>query len=139
MNLNSGFRILLYKKDPVPYSMIVRSFRSGVISLHPINKYLAGIFIFLTLTANASASMINFDTYRMLDQGMSEGEIIYHAGPPDKEVYFEDPVHQSPESIKQYFYIPLPGDQDPHLTIITLENGIVIDIKRVQLSVPTKA
>ncbi|MHB8483001.1 MAG: hypothetical protein ACYDBV_09800 [Nitrospiria bacterium] len=82
----------------------------------------------------ASASMIDFDTYRMLDQGMSEGQIIYQAGPPDKEVYFDDPAHRSPGSIKQYFYIPLPGDQDPELTIITFEKGIVIDIKRVQVS-----
>lgn len=43
---------------------------------------------------------------------MSEGKIIYRTGTPDKdkEIYFDDSAHRSPESIKQ-FYIPLPGDQ----------------------------
>lgn len=87
---------------------------------------------------NVLAGMIDFDTYRMLDKGMSEGEIVYRAGTPDKEIYFDDPAHRSPESIKQYFYIPFPGVQDPQLTIITFKKGIVIAINRVQVSVRSR-
>ncbi|HXN07654.1 MAG TPA: hypothetical protein VN944_11405, partial [Nitrospiria bacterium] len=99
----------------------------------------AVIFFSCVLSAYASAGMIDFDTYRMLDKGMSEGEIIYRLGIPDREIYFDDAAHRTPESIKQYFYIPIPGDQDPQLTIITFKKGIVISIKRVQVSVPSKA
>jgi hypothetical protein len=139
LEIPQDFHIVLPNMDIKRYSNNIKSLSGQAFSSKSIIEISAGIFIFCTLSVVAPASMINFDTYRTLDQGMSEGEILYYAGPPDKEIYFEDPVHRSPESIKQYFYIPLPGDQDPQLTIITFEKGIVIDIKRVQVSVPTRA
>jgi hypothetical protein len=105
----------------------------------PVKDILAAMVISCLLSVPASASMIDFDIYRMLDIGMSEGEIIYRAGTPDKEIYFNDPARRSPESIKQYFYIPLPGDQDPQLTLITFKNGIVTSMKRVQVPVRSGA
>ena len=94
------------------------------------------LFVIITLCSislQAFGQMMSFDTYQMLDQGMSEGEIVYRAGSPDKEIYFDDPGRRFSESIKQYFYIPLPGDQNPQLTIITFKKGVVITIKRVDV------
>jgi hypothetical protein len=105
----------------------------------PVKEILAVIVTSCIISAHALAGTMDFDTDRMLDQGMSEGEIIYRAGTPDKKIYFDDPAHRSAESIKQYFYIPLPEDQDPQLTIITFKKGIVISIKRVQVSVRSEA
>jgi hypothetical protein len=81
------------------------------------------------------AGQIDFDTYRLLQRGMSEAEVLVRAGPPDKINSFDVGIGglQSFETVRQLFYIPRPGEVDPHLTVITTQGGRVSDIERTKL------
>ena len=67
---------------------------------------------------------------------MSEGEILFRAGHPDREVYFDTEGQRTIESIKQLFYIPGTEETDPHVTVITIQAGRAIDIERIKLFSP---
>lgn len=78
------------------------------------------------------AGQLDFDTFRMLSVEMSEAEVLSRAGFPDtKEIVAQVTEKDGTISIvRQFSYIPGPEENDPQLTVITLKNGIITDIKR---------
>jgi hypothetical protein len=79
------------------------------------------------------AGQVDTGAYLRLQKGMSEGEVLFRLGPPDKEVYFDSEAQRTPQSIKQFLYIPGPEAADPHLTIITIQQGKILNIERIKL------
>ena len=65
---------------------------------------------------------LEFRKYISIQRGMSEGELIAIAGPPD--LLFRDRVSRT------YTWLPIPGD--PFTTTVTLLAGRVQDIERVR-------
>ena len=70
-----------------------------------------------------NGGQIDFDTFKNLKIGMSEGEVIALAGIPDKEGFVSD-------TKRQLLYLPGSDADDPHITIITTRRGKVIQIDR---------
>lgn len=82
-----------------------------------------------------------FDKFIRLQKGMSEGEVLVQAGPPDQAVEegksFSSVVLPSGIStkpgfhvVKSYYYFPT--DADPFTTRIVLTGGIVTDLQRTR-------
>ncbi len=88
-------------------------------------------FCFVFTVGVGLAGQIDFGTYLQLEKGMSEGEVLFRAGVPDKEIYFDSEAQRTAKSIKQLLYIPGPEEGDPHLTIITIQRGEVLKIERI--------
>jgi DNA-directed RNA polymerase subunit H (RpoH/RPB5) len=76
---------------------------------------------------------INSSIYNRLRIGMSEGELLTIAGLPDKEVYLGTELEGIGTSIRQLLYIPGPTDSDPHLTVISIQEGRIIRIERTKI------
>lgn len=66
--------------------------------------------ILWSLSTAGLAGQIDFGTYSRLETGMSEGEVLFRAGVPDRETYFDSEAQRTVESIKQFLYIPGPGE-----------------------------
>jgi hypothetical protein len=69
---------------------------------------------------------MSLETFNLLRRGMSEGEVIVRAGPPD---------HERIETLvgvihKTWYYMPTAAN--PWMTIIRLRGGIVIETERVR-------
>lgn len=79
------------------------------------------------------AGQIDFGTYSRLETGMSEGEVLAIAGEPDKEMYLGSEKEGEENSVKQFLYIPEPKESDPHLTVITIKRGKVLNIERTKM------
>lgn len=67
---------------------------------------------------------MDFDTFIRLQKGMTEGELVLRAGRPD---------HESVENfrndiVKSYYYYPTSSN--PHITVVTLRRGRIVDIER---------
>ena len=96
-------------------------------------------FLFLCTPEPGITSQIDSGTYFRLQEGMSEGEVLTKAGSPDKEIYFDSEAQRTVESLKQLLYIPGPDESDPHLTVITIQKGRVLNIERTKIfSAPGK-
>lgn len=67
-----------------------------------------------------------FETYIQIRRGMSEGELLGRAGPPD---YRGDEVNRGLLQ-ESWYYLPTPTD--PFTTIIQLRGGRVIDTERIR-------
>jgi len=67
-----------------------------------------------------------FDTYRLIRRGMSEGELLGRAGPPD---YRGNEVNRG---LLQESWYYLPTATDPFTTIIQLRGGRVVDTERIR-------
>jgi len=67
-----------------------------------------------------------FDTYIRLERGMSEGELLVRAGPPDHETV--ENVWDYPA--KTYYYLPTVSD--PYTTVIRLRGGQIADVERIK-------
>lgn len=107
--------------------------------IHPAEITLVLLVGFLCFDDPGWAGQIDSATYFLLDEGMSEGEVLIRAGAPDKEIYFDSEAQRTAQSIKQLLYIPEPGEPDPNLTIINIQRGRVISIERIKLfSSPSK-
>ncbi len=86
------------------------------------------------------AGQIDTGAYLRLQKGMSEGEVLFRVGVPDKEVYFDSEAQRTAQSIKQLLYIPSPEEADPYLTIITILQGRILNIERIKiLSSPSES
>lgn len=100
---------------------------------------LAAGCVFVLFMAGAlpgQASQLDSDIYLRLRVGMSEGEILIRAGQPDRVIYFDGEAQRTLQSIKQFLYIPKPGDFDPRLTIISLRAGKVTEMERIKIFFP---
>lgn len=74
----------------------------------------------------AGARGLPFDTYRLIRRGMSEGELLGRAGPPD---YRGNEVNRG---LLQESWYYLPTATDPFTTIIQLRGGRVVDTERIR-------
>jgi hypothetical protein len=71
-----------------------------------------------------TARGMTFDVYARIDRGMTEGEVILRAGPPDYEA--TDAYRMG----KSWFYYPTASD--PFTTTITMRGGRVFELDRVR-------
>lgn len=76
---------------------------------------------------------IDIETFNRLQVGMSEGEVLTIAGAPDKEIFMGSESRGTGGTIKQLLYIPGPKENDPHLTVITVKKGRVINMERTKI------
>lgn len=67
---------------------------------------------------------MTFDVYARIERGMTEGEVVLRAGPPDYEA--TDAYRMG----KTWFYYPTSSD--PFTTMITLRGGQVFELDRVR-------
>jgi hypothetical protein len=67
---------------------------------------------------------MTFDVFARIDRGMTEGEVILRAGPPDYEA--TDAYRMG----KTWFYYPTSSD--PFTTAITMRGGRVFELDRVR-------
>lgn len=91
-------------------------------------------------TAPRSNRGMSFDTYIMLRQGMSEGELLQRAGSPDYEsadgtvgttVRRNRRVETfSNMEFKKFYYYPTASD--PFTTVVTLTGGWISDLQRTR-------
>jgi hypothetical protein len=75
--------------------------------------------------AGAAVRGMEFDTYIRLQTGMSEGELLVRAGPPD---------HQSFDNLADYdrtFYY-FPTVANPYTTMVRLRSGRIVSLDRVK-------
>jgi hypothetical protein len=80
-----------------------------------------------------AARGLDFRTYLSLQRGMTEGEALAIAGPPDMQadqgVVFSAQGHaRSALAVRTYTYLPTTAD--PHTTTIAFAGGRVTDIRR---------
>lgn len=82
---------------------------------------------------------MDFDTYRMLEVGTTEAEVLSRAGPPDTNEVVSQELEKDGTLVivRQFSYIPGPEENDPQLTIITFKKGIITDIKRSPVFTPS--
>lgn len=71
-----------------------------------------------------AARGMTFDVYARIDRGMTEGEVMLRAGPPDYEATDAYRIG------KTWFYYPTSSD--PFTTMITLRSGRVFELDRVR-------
>jgi len=71
-----------------------------------------------------AARGMTFDVFARIDRGMTEGEVILRAGPPDYEA--TDAYRMG----KSWFYYPTASD--PFTTTITMRGGRVFELDRVR-------
>lgn len=71
-----------------------------------------------------AARGMTFDVFARIDRGMTEGEVMLRAGPPDYEATDAYRIG------KTWFYYPTSSD--PFTTMITLRSGRVFELDRVR-------
>ncbi|NIP73725.1 MAG: hypothetical protein GWO16_12165 [Gammaproteobacteria bacterium] len=84
--------------------------------------------VLLAVTARwAAADAIPFHKYRLLREGMSEGQVLLRVGEPDREtVISNDYIYR-----KIWYYLPDGRYSGDWLTVITFDaNGKVIRLER---------
>jgi hypothetical protein len=69
---------------------------------------------------------MSFDTFVRLERGMTEGELLIRAGPPDHRTLdsAEDVL------VKTYYYFPTVSD--PFTTVVTLRGGRIARLERIR-------
>jgi hypothetical protein len=70
---------------------------------------------------------MSFDTFRRLETGMPEGEVLLRAGPPD---YESNQFLSSGYLGKTWYYYPTRSD--PFTTVIQITGGQVFSLDRVR-------
>ena len=91
--------------------------------------YTALLLAFLAIPAFAQTAPpvrgMDFDTYIRLDRGMTEGELVMRAGPPDYAA-----LENLAGIVKSFYYYPTASD--PFLTVVTLRGGRIDHIERTR-------
>lgn len=64
-----------------------------------------------------------FETYIRLSAGMTEGEVLMRAGPPDQET-----IEDTRAVAKSWYYYPTSAN--PFLTVVTIRGGRVANLER---------
>ena len=70
---------------------------------------------------------MEFDAYIRLQRGMSEGELLLRAGPPDYEA-LDNSLFGGVK--KSFYYYPTPAN--PYTTIVTIRGGRIADLERIR-------
>ncbi len=70
---------------------------------------------------------MSLDTFRQLEAGMPEGEVLVRAGPPD---YESNQFLSSGYLGKTWYYLPTPSD--PFTTVVQISGGLVYSLDRVR-------
>lgn len=73
---------------------------------------------------NPQARGMSFDVYARIERGMTEGEVMLRAGPPDYESTDAYRIG------KVWFYYPTSSD--PFTTMVTLRSGRVFELDRIR-------
>ena len=94
-----------------------------------------------TGAAKSAARGMSFDAYIRLRKGMTEGELLERAGPPDHQttegtVGTRDVVRNSDQTsvtstelvMKTFYYFPTTAD--PFTTTVTMTGGRISELKR---------
>jgi hypothetical protein len=68
---------------------------------------------------------MEFDVYMRLQQGMSEGELLERAGPPD----FQTLATASQDGFSK-LYVYFPTASSPFTTTVTVSGGTISELKR---------
>lgn len=92
-------------------------------------------------TAKSSARGMDFDSYIRLRKGMTEGELLERAGPPDHQtvegtVGSKDVVRKSDQAsvsstesiVKTFYYFPTAAN--PFTTTVSTVGGRITELKR---------
>ena len=91
--------------------------------------YTAVLLAFLSVPALAQPAPqvrgMDFDTYIRLNRGMTEGELVLRAGPPDYAA-----LENLAGIVKSFYYYPTTSD--PFLTVVTLRGGRIDHIERTR-------
>lgn len=92
--------------------------------------YIAVLLAFLANLALAQPAPqvrgMDFDTYVRLNRGMTEGELILRAGPPDYAAF-----ENLAGFVKSFYYYPTASA--PFLTVVTLRGGRIHHIERTKI------
>ena len=81
----------------------------------------------LQRAATPRARGMSLDTFRQLEAGMPEGEVLVRAGPPD---YESNQFLSSGYLGKTWYYLPTPSD--PFTTVVQISGGLVFSLDRVR-------
>ncbi len=68
---------------------------------------------------------MDFDVYIRLQYGMTEGELLLRAGPPDHKG-----VDNIIDIVKSYYYFPTVAN--PFTTVVTLRGGRIASLERIK-------
>jgi len=95
-----------------------------------MQRYSAVLIAFLLAAAPAFAGApvrgMDFETFIRLQRGMSEGEFLSRAGPPDY-VALDGVRH---EVVKSFYYYPTATD--PFTTVVTVRGGRIDNLERTK-------
>jgi len=83
--------------------------------------------------SESKGGQIKTEDFQRLRLGMSEAEVLARVGLPDKEIFLGTDLQTPRTSIKQLLYIPKAVEHDPHVTVITIQQGRVINLERTKL------
>ncbi len=78
------------------------------------------------VVAQAPARGMEFEVFVRLHNGMSEGELLQRAGPPD----FQQVDELRPSVGRTYYYYPTSAN--PFTTIVTLRGGRIFSLERIR-------
>ena len=73
-----------------------------------------------------AARGMEFDVFIRLQRGMTEGEVLLRAGPPD----YESVDNLVYDMVKSYYYFPTIAN--PYTTVVTLRGGRVANLERIK-------
>ena len=131
---------------------LVKSAKSATLALTVLVPLLG---LTVLLPPLASAGQIESSAYFHLRQGMSEGEVLVRAGPPDLvtspgveavevkhglvdrgddgELTFDSFRRTRIPTLSRWHYVPGPGETDPFITIVTFRAGEVWELERTKV------
>ena len=72
-----------------------------------------------------TARGMDFDVFIRLQPGMTEGELLLRAGPPDHKG-----VDNFVDVVKSYYYFPTVAN--PYTTVVTLRGGRIANLERIK-------
>lgn len=74
----------------------------------------------------AGARGMEFDVFIRIQRGMTEGEVLLRAGPPD----YESVNNLTDDIVKNFYYFPTIAN--PYTTVVTLRAGRVASLERIK-------
>ena len=131
---------------------LVKSAKSATLTLTVLVPLLG---LTVLLPPLAGAGQIESSAYFHLRRGMSEGEVLVRAGPPDLvtspgveavevkhglvdrgddgELTFDSFRRTRIPTLSRWHYVPGPGETDPFITIVTFRAGEVWELERTKV------
>ena len=91
--------------------------------------FLSTMCLIAMLVSQVTAGQVDLLDYGLIQQGMSEAEVLVRLGPPDHESF--EGVSSNDLLIKSYFYFSEPDRHQDITTIIRFKGGRVIHTERI--------